>query len=59
MFFQLCMWEFPKIGDPNILPEIVGSLLEGPQNKVPLIFGNSHAIISTPPLTAGASSFGV
>ena len=34
--------EFPKIGDPNIAPQIVGSLLEGHQNKVPLIFGNSH-----------------
>ena len=34
--------EFPKIGDPNIVPKIVGSLLSGPQNKVPLIFGNSH-----------------
>ena len=35
-------WEFPKIGDPNIVPQIVGSLLEGPQNKVLLIFGNSQ-----------------
>ena len=31
--------EFLKIGDPNIVPQIVGSLLLGPQNKVPLIFG--------------------
>ena len=35
-------WEFPKIGDPNILPQIVGSLLRGSQNEVPLIFGNSQ-----------------
>ena len=28
--------EFPKIGDPNIVPEIVGSLLKRPPNKVPL-----------------------
>ena len=34
------MWEFPKIGDPKT--HIVGSLLQGSQNKVPLIFGNSH-----------------
>ena len=34
--------EFPKIGDPNIVPYVVGSLLQGPQNKVPLIFGDSH-----------------
>ena len=33
---------FPKIGDPNIVPEIVGSLLSGSQNKVPRIVGNSH-----------------
>ena len=35
-------WEFPKIGDPNIVPYVVGSLVDGPQNKVPLIFGNSR-----------------
>ena len=35
-------WEFPKIGDPNLVPEIVGSLVYGPLNRVPLIFGNSH-----------------
>ena len=29
------IWELPKIGDPNIVPYLVGSLLEGPQNKVP------------------------
>ena len=39
---QLLIPEFPKIGDPNSVPQIVGSLSEGPQNKVPLIFGNSH-----------------
>ena len=30
------------MGDPNIVPEIVGSLLQGPPNKVPLVLGNSH-----------------
>ena len=30
-------WEFRKIGDPNVVPKIVGSLLYGPQNKVALI----------------------
>ena len=35
-------WEFPKIGDAHIAPEIVGSLLSGPQDKVSLVFGNSH-----------------
>ena len=30
------IWELPKIGDPNVVPSIVGSLLPGPQNKVPL-----------------------
>ena len=36
------IWEFPKIGDANIVPQIVGSLLSGPRNKLPLISGNSH-----------------
>ena len=36
------IWEFPKIGDPNIVPLIVGSLLQGSQYAVPLIFGNAH-----------------
>ena len=31
------VWEFPKIGDPNIVPQIVGSLLSGPENKVSLL----------------------
>ena len=35
-------WEFPKIGRPDIVPEIVGSLLQGPQSKIPLNFGNSQ-----------------
>ena len=35
-------WGFPKIGDPNIVPLIVGSLLKGPQNRVPLILGKSQ-----------------
>ena len=39
------IWEFPKIGDPNIVPKIVRSLLSGPQNTVPLIFRNSHIYI--------------
>ena len=34
--------EFPQIGDPNLVPQYVGSLLYGPQNKVPPIFGNSN-----------------
>ena len=29
---RMCIWGFPKIGDPNIVP----------QNKAPLIVGNSH-----------------
>ena len=36
------IWEFPKIGDPSIVHEIVGSLLNGPQNKVPPIVGNPN-----------------
>ena len=40
------LWEFAKIGESNIVPEIVGSLLYGPQNTVPLIFGNSHVAFS-------------
>ena len=36
------IWGCPKIGDPDIIPQIVGSLKNGPQNKVPLFFGNSH-----------------
>ena len=39
------IWEFPKIGDPNIAPYLVGSVLSGPPNKVPLIFGNSKTLI--------------
>ena len=31
------IWEFPKIGEPNKVPQIVGLLLRGPQHKVPLI----------------------
>ena len=40
MYTQL----FPVVGgDPTFVPEIVGSLLyKDPQNKVPLIIGNSH-----------------
>ena len=41
------LWEFAKIGESNIVPEIVGSLLYGPQNTVPLIFGNSHVAFFT------------
>ena len=29
-------------GGPNIVPYIVGSLNQGPPNKVPPIFGNPH-----------------
>ena len=46
----LRLWEFPKIGDPNIVPQIVGSLLQGPQNNVPLIFGNSLVGLMVGPL---------
>ena len=38
------IWVFPKIGDPNIVPEIVGSLLKGPQSKVPRIFCSPYTI---------------
>ena len=34
------IWEFPKIGDPDIVPQTAGSFFYGPQNKVPLISGN-------------------
>ena len=27
VYFTKTLWESPKIGDPNIVPEIVGSLL--------------------------------
>ena len=39
-------WEFPKIGDPNIAPSIVGSLLEGvgPQNNVPYFRKLSYVV---------------
>ena len=33
---MVSIWEFPKIGDPNIVPEI------DPKIRYPLIFGNSH-----------------
>ena len=29
-------WGFPKTGDPNIAPQIVGSLVSGDENKVPI-----------------------
>ena len=29
------IWEFPKIGDPHIVPYIVGSLLQGPKIRYP------------------------
>ena len=35
-------WEFPTLGDPSIVLLTIGSFLYGPQNKVPLIFGNPH-----------------
>ena len=35
------------MGDTNIVPYIVGSLLKKPQNKVPLIFGNSQLVTNT------------
>ena len=48
-------WEFPKIGDPNMVSYIVGSLFSGPQNKVPLIFGSSQMglLIDTELMPAG------
>ena len=36
------VYEFPKVRDPNIVPEIVGSFIIRTPNKVPLIFGNSR-----------------
>ena len=38
LYILSLIWEFPKIGDPNIVPYIVGPLLDGPQNKVPPYF---------------------
>ena len=35
---KFAMWEFPEIGNPAIVPYIVGSLVQGPQNTAPLIF---------------------
>ena len=37
---QARIWGFPKLGNPNIAPQIVRSSKKGPQNKVPLIFGD-------------------
>ena len=31
------MWGFPKLGNPNIVPQIVGSNIERAQNKVPYL----------------------
>ena len=51
---QTPIWEFPKIGDPNLVPLIVGSLLTGPQNQVLLNFGNSQFLpISRTSTTSG------
>ena len=36
------IWGVSEIGDSNIVPQIVGSPSQGPQNKVPLVFGNSN-----------------
>ena len=63
---QTSIWEFPKIGDPNMVPKIVGSIFLGPPNKVLRIFGNSHrnprpsaetlqGILGSFPLTTGLS----
>ena len=45
------------MGDPNIVPKLVGSLILGTQNKVPLIFGNSHIYIYISCLKKAPSSF--
>ena len=35
--FQGFIWKFPKIGDPKIVPSVVGSLLQGPPlNRYPV-----------------------
>ena len=44
---QAPTWEFPKIVDPNAVPRLVEALSYGPQNEVPLIFGNSHMVTLT------------
>ena len=36
--------EFPKIGAPNIVPQIVGSLFSGPPNTVPPNFGKLPSV---------------
>ena len=36
------IWEFPKIGDPNIVPLNSRIPVIRTQNKVPPIFGNPH-----------------
>ena len=52
------MWEFPRIGDPNIVPQLVGSFSCGPQNKAPLRFENSDVVImKTPKEASGAGRF--
>ena len=35
-------WGFPKIGGPNRVPQIVGSLLQKPKDEVPFFVGTSH-----------------
>ena len=36
--------EVPKIGDPNRVPSMMRSLLQGTQNELSLIFGNSQIL---------------
>ena len=38
------IWGLPKIGDPILVPQIVGSILKDPKN----IFGNSHLETQVP-----------
>ena len=50
------MWEFPKIGDPNIVPLNSRILtIRTPPNKVPPIFGNPHVEAQSRGLPTSAS----
>ena len=42
------MWEFPKIGDTNIVPYIASLLITRPPQYGTLIFANSHVRSSEP-----------
>ena len=52
---QILVWGFPKIGDPNIVPQIVGSLLHGPPKTRYPLFKSHGQMYQATAMACGAS----